>query len=950
MNEGFSQKATYWDEKLSAYLHDPPDKALRIPGHQERSQALREVLGPLPLPDPDLLRRADTIAAGMDRTTLPGYDRDASQDGSVDFSAQPVLTHPTAERADLTISLGNGLPSISAISAKIQELMSADIDRLCDQFPGDPQGLSPARFHYVHHVLRERLRKENVGGLGGLWDRLPADTRIPDHSIWQHCGLVSALYSCFAAPGSGQASLMVVSLTPVQGFIEKTRKLRDLWVGSMILSWLAFEGIRTVIYRLGSDHVLYPSLIGQPLVDDLLRRTCLFSALEGGADGSRARDAATFPNKFVCLVPQGSEHDIAGAIQSRIGDAWSSLGQQTLLAIEKAAGTSGDRYIQKQFHRQMDGYWTFRWSASPLLDETHKDQIKTLLPADVWEQPIDFVNSSKKLPYSAGGKGAFYSVTHAIAQTFLAAGKQRQLHPGPAEDGIKCQLHGDMEALRFEWKAGEDQNPRPGQDPFWVAFKKGWNVPADFRATERLCSVATVKRIAGQVIRKNGDGHPLETFFRKADTFPSTTEMAFSDWLDTVRKAEPVLVDSLKKLSSWRNTLSQYIHDTDESEMDGPDRRERLKITSEERRICKQIVQSMERRKAMWTDADRYYAILLMDGDRMGKLVAGETMPATWRTIIHPGLIKRLEDGTFNPAYRQFWLPRLDHKRMISPSVHAAISEALGDFSLYTVPRIIQQCRGRLIYAGGDDVCAILPISTAIYAARDIARLYRADYVAYRDDRNSGEPVSGTWVPEACRIGLHMGRGEGISISGSVLICHHKRPLSSAMAAARTLLKAGAKKEGGRNAIAVQVDKRSGGPRGLIRGWDEQPMPELMKKPPKGIDPCQTIMDHFLSFAEDFGANSQLSMSSSLIYRMEDFRDGLTTLARQKPAGLPDFLSTLIVRSDRSLKNNKEGLQRLAWRAAALLLSQDGKLQTETLVVARFIGPQLARYHSIKGE
>ncbi len=67
----FRLEAAYWDQKLSNYLHDPPDKALGIPGHEARSRRLAEVLGPLPAPDPATYQRADCIAAGMDRTQLP---------------------------------------------------------------------------------------------------------------------------------------------------------------------------------------------------------------------------------------------------------------------------------------------------------------------------------------------------------------------------------------------------------------------------------------------------------------------------------------------------------------------------------------------------------------------------------------------------------------------------------------------------------------------------------------------------------------------------------------------------------------------------------------------------------------------------------------------------------------------------------------------------------------
>ena len=35
------------------------------------------------------------------------------------------------------------------------------------------------------------------GGWGALWSQLPAETRIPDHTIWSHLDLTSAFAGCF---------------------------------------------------------------------------------------------------------------------------------------------------------------------------------------------------------------------------------------------------------------------------------------------------------------------------------------------------------------------------------------------------------------------------------------------------------------------------------------------------------------------------------------------------------------------------------------------------------------------------------------------------------------------------------------------------------------------------------------------------------------------------------
>ena len=211
----FRQDPDYWDQKLANYLHDPPDKALSIPGHEERSRELTDLLN-IPTPNKDFYQRADSIASGLDRAQVPGYSADPNCNGAINFGQQPMITHPTGNRPALQLEITAGL-DCTGIAKSVQDILKKDLESLSQSegFKNNPTAYAPARFHYVHHVLRERLAQDNVGGLGGLWQRMPADTRIPDHSIWQHCSLVSALTSCFALSEKHQASLMVFSLTPV---------------------------------------------------------------------------------------------------------------------------------------------------------------------------------------------------------------------------------------------------------------------------------------------------------------------------------------------------------------------------------------------------------------------------------------------------------------------------------------------------------------------------------------------------------------------------------------------------------------------------------------------------------------------------------------------------------------------------------------------------------------
>ena len=66
------------------------------------------------------------------------------------------------------------------------------------------------------------MRSVNSGGL------LPADTRVPDHTIWQHLDLTAAFATALQA-GEGNPALLTVSFGPVQEFIAQARTTSDLW-------------------------------------------------------------------------------------------------------------------------------------------------------------------------------------------------------------------------------------------------------------------------------------------------------------------------------------------------------------------------------------------------------------------------------------------------------------------------------------------------------------------------------------------------------------------------------------------------------------------------------------------------------------------------------------------------------------------------------------------------
>ncbi len=841
---------TYWERKIRLFLHDPFDKVLKIPGHEARAQRIAEALGEVSL-DKSETWLADILAAGLDRAHLPGYSTDATRNGAIDFAKDMCITHPISGGR---LPIAGPVKDAETVTREVIALIEADTNRL------DRVWSKSQQFLYLFFVLRRRLAAQNCGGLGHLWHRLPADSRIPDHSIWNHAGMVSALGSSLAASPAGKASLLVFSVTPVQPFIAKARKLRDYWTASVILSWLCCEGIVAVMEALGPDHILYPSLQDQPLITAWLRRK-----MGDGLDGDLAdahsnpnSGVASLPNRFVCIVPAGEEAALAAAIEARIRQEWQQLAERVRDWLRADGAATRDI-----FTRQINHYWRFGWSSAQLVELPHQEDVAALLGADRFADLFETVTRfSQNYPKA----NIVYSATHSLAQAALAASKTRPVAVRPPEPGIKCPVCGEYEILHNHAPAqDQDQDQDQAQavtyggykaaaDDFWRSQSKRFGA-STLRSGEYLCGICAIKRLTPLALKAGDDYHPLQAVFKEG-RFPSTTEMATWEFRRQL-KAAGLLSDRQAE-----EELIEMLHETD-SEHSPPVRR---------------LLADARRHNISLSETDTYYAILMMDGDKMGDLVNGSTIPARWRDVLHPELTKRYDDGVLRDK-AALWADYLDRRRMLAPALHAALSESLGAFSLYAVPHIIHACGGRLIYAGGDDVAAVLPLSTALEAATRLQEAYNTAFVTLRD---------GAVIPAASPHPAHAplmlfpGSGEGVSISGGLLLCHHKQPLRGALEEAGALLKQTAKQEMGRNALALRLKKRSGQPRTFAANW-----PALNPFNPDG----STILASFQALQAAYTAGT---LSGSLLYRLPELEVMVTALLPASETVSPDVRARLL--------------------------------------------------------
>jgi len=273
-----------WQAKLAARVHDPAEKALilmRDPAGHEGGTT-RNLLktffpGGLDTQMEKWVKTADHWASAADR---PQFPQDANSRYAkwtqVRFDQKPEIKHPlTGQSADLD--------KLTIDPAHIKAFSTDSFTELIERDARGDTDWRKTLFSFW------RFGPElNPEGIGELWRLLPADTRIPDHTIWAHLDLTSAFCGAFAGDSDEQPALLNISFGPVQSFIASGRSTSDLWAGSHLLSRIAWEGMKVICERLGPDAIIFPQLRSVPIVDLWLQNemgipAARFNPVNGGS-------------------------------------------------------------------------------------------------------------------------------------------------------------------------------------------------------------------------------------------------------------------------------------------------------------------------------------------------------------------------------------------------------------------------------------------------------------------------------------------------------------------------------------------------------------------------------------------------------------------------------------------------------------------------------------------
>ena len=900
------QDALLWQTKLHARLHDPAEKALvlmRDPaGHEGgNSRVLWRMARHDQLPaegaidndNADVLhavafsggikpatyktvQRADWWAAAADRpqwplreisvTTKKGEEKTlgVADWARVNWAKKPVLVHPlTGAHFDLGRHGGLTETDFEDVKARAFTHLSSLLQRHDGVTDFKRTLLAMWRFG-------PELREDSDNGtLGELWKLLPADTRIPDHSIWDHLDLTSAFAGAFAADPQGEAALLTLSIGPVQPFIASARKMEDLWAGSHLLARLSWEAMRVVCERLGPDAILFPRLRGVPQVDVWLRDTCGLPAdlftdcdwMQGGTD-SNPLFAAALPNRFVAVVPASHAKEIAQAVQTQVRQWLQEQGEAVVKRLLDEARIEPDAALPcfAQMREQLEGFPEVHWAAVPFsligvanvqkqtgLDTTQLSDAMRPFFAAAPGQDAGFLatpawqllrqelhaqdDSGQKFTFFTANPGVLYPAVHDLAERALAAAKALRPYAQSPQEGWRCSLSGETEWLTTD-RAQLGLPAGQRSDTLWARIAQ--SKPAWAKKGEHLGALAAIQRLwptlfadeVGKALGKKNIGRFV------VSTHTMALAHQLDQWLEHGGQCTPELQRRLERYQAQLDTVALPRHLMRHQRTAAAEATQTagllpalLDLASEDsisdteatliRGAVRQTLASV-RENAQDDRLETYYSLLLMDGDRMGAWLSGDNA-IPYRDSFHP----QVRAGFDDRASRHADLRRYgDQLRALSPNRHLAISGALNDFSLTVVRHVVEREHlGRLIYAGGDDVFAMLPVADLLSAMQRLCHAYSGHDPAHEGGRDPG----GLTLRNGFAIlngKLMRMMGTQATASCGAVIAHHQAPL----AAVRRELHAAeqrAKNEGGRDAFSITIIKRSGGALRLTANWGE---------------------------------------------------------------------------------------------------------------------------------
>ena len=607
--------------------------------------------------------------------------------------------------------------------------------------------------------------------------------------------------------------LYVLSIGPVQDFIAAARRTRDLWIGSHLLSEISKAAAKKI--------------------DDKGGRL-IFPSIEKGKLGpSNSPDAPNVANVILAelILPDGQDPtDLNNEVKRAAQEEWEQYAKGAKCLAENL-------------------------SCGFINNDIWEDQVK-----DVLEFYSAWVPLFDKKEYQAKRKR--------LMKLLAARKSTRNFLQAKGEPVPKSSLDGARETVLK--KSNKE-------------ISKELALKTRLKPGEQLCAVGLTKRLGGKRMdqMKKDENVVLEVF-------PSVVRVALDPWIRGIIKSEGGAAEILKEIRKICNEsvknkgnicqgtgkiyyqdfpfdgqvlypsritsmvkAHEKIHDSNkgwEAYFSKSDIDDLEKIKPLVERLQKEGKTKGGMKHFGLGEPERYYAILVADGDRMGRVIS----------------------------------TRKDRDE------HIRFSSSLSNFA-DDAREIVKKHNGCMVYSGGDDVLAFLPLDCCLQAARelhdcfvDLLKEYKvADSEDYKDKIEKSPTLS---------VGIAIG--------------HSMEPLEDMLNYGRESEKAakdGKAAEDERDGLAVHIYPRSGVPIKIREQWKPKAEMDPNERPLKwselGLD------ERLLIWAE---MHCKDELPDSAAYGMhelaEDYRDWDISSEDEK-----DKLSGLIAADAMRLLKRKKG-------------------------------------------
>jgi len=529
--------------------------------------------------------------------------------------------------------------------------------------------------------------------------------------------------------------LYVLSIGPVQGFIAAARRTRDVWIGSHLLSEISKAAAKKIKDKKGQ--LIFPSLEDKFL------------------EPSESPEAPNVANVVLAELPDGADPiELNEEIQAAAKNEWLQYANGArFLAEKKAPGL--------------------------VSEDVWKYQVKDVL---------EFYSAWVPMP---ADKAAYRFARMRLMQILAGRKATRNFIQPMRDDRLpKSSLDGERDTVL------QKKNRTLSKE---LALKMR------LKAGEELCAVGLTKRLGGRRFDNPKINEDAEI---ELEAFPSVVRIALDPWIRGIIKSggeSNEILYEIKRICKgknfaqgagrWQKRYSDFPFDGQilhlpriavmlkaianskdpqkktqdrwtgwEAQLTDEDKGALTRIEGLVKRLQKSGKTEDGEKCFGFGEPERYYAILVADGDRMGKVIS-----------------------------------QLDRDE------HISFSKDLSKFA-NDARTIVRKHNGCMVYSGGDDVLAFLPLDCCLQAARELHDSFGTLLEKYKtidqDDKDRREKTP--------------------TISVGIAIGHSMEPLEDMLKFGKEAEKDAKKSKitrYERDGLAVHIYPRSGAPIKIREQW-----------------------------------------------------------------------------------------------------------------------------------